>query len=462
MKTKCLVVSFIVLVTYLMIWPGISQAFAQTDSSHQISSPSVESLQKTFVDIASRVRPSVIRVKVEGSFIHPAVPGKKVPKGEIPLEAKGSGIVIDEKGHILTCYHVIKGAKGIRVVVFDGQEFSAEVVGKDATTDLAVLKIESQKGLTKAKLGNSDKTKTGEWAIAIGNPYGLDRTMRVGIISGIGPFEEKTQQFDFIQTDASIAPGDSGGPTLNIKGEVIGIISSASDKVGLIIPINVAKEIAKELIAKGKVTRGFLGVRLQSLTLDLAKEFGFDGKEGVLIGGIIEDTPADKGGIEVGDIIVRFNNKRVANARELSRLVAKAPPDKTAKIQLFRSKHLKTVNIKIGDAKEIPLLAERISKQYGMIAQEITPELMKRFGLEEGKGVVISKVTPATPASRAGVWPGDVIVEVEKKKIRSFEDYCHILDEIEMGRNVLMLMERGEKTFYVVVKQERGHNRIKH
>ena len=458
MKAKFMAIPFIILI---IIGPAISTPFAQTNSSHQASLPPLESLQKTFVDIAHRVRSSVVCVKVEESFIHPTVPGKKVPKGEIPIEAKGSGIVIDEKGHILTCYHVIKEAKSIRVVVFGGQELSAQVVGKDATTDLAVLKVESLKGLTKACLGDSDKIKIGEWAIAIGNPYGMDQAIRVGIISGIGPLEEGTHVFDFIQTDASIAPGDSGGPALNIKGEVIGIISSTHHKVGLMIPINVAKEVAEELIAKGKVTRGFLGVRPQSLTLDLAKEFGFDGKEGVLVGGIVEDAPADKGGIEIGDIILRFNKEKVTNARELSRLVARTPPNKTVEIQLFRNGHLKTLDIKIGEAKEIPVLAERISEEYGMVAQEITPELMKRFGLKEGKGVVISKVTPGTPASRAGVWPGDVIVEVRKKKIRGLEDYCHILDEIERGRNVLMLIKRGERTFYVVVKQERGHRRIK-
>lgn len=438
-------------IIFLLIFSIVT--FFSTSMAEKISS--MESLQSTFVDIAKKVKPSVVCVKVEESFIHPPVPRKEVPRGEIPIEAKGSGIIIDEKGHILTCYHVIKEAKGIEVVLFDGQEFPAEVIGKDATTDLAVLKIESKKGLTKTKLGDSDKINPGEWAIAIGNPYGLDQSMRVGIISGIGPFKEEPQEFDFIQIDAGVAPGDSGGPALNIKGEVIGVISSTHNKVGLVIPINIAKEIAREIIEKGEVTRGYLGVRAQSLTSDLAREFGFDGKQGVLVGGIIEDSPADKGGIEVGDIMVRFNMKKVTNTRELSRLVAKTPPDKTVKIELFRDKHLKNLDIKIGEAKQIPVLAERLSEEYGMVAQEITPEFMKRFGLEEGKGVVISKVKAGTPASRAGVRPGDIIIELGKKKIRSIDDYCHILDEIGMDKNVLMLIRRGERTFYTVVKKER-------
>lgn len=452
-RARFLTMFFVISVVCLafVAWSDISLVFAQTKHSDQIQSHSIGNLQETFVDIANTVKSSVVLVKVEESFRHPPVPGKGAPKGEIPIEVSGSGIVIDEKGHILTCEHVIKEARGVYVVFLDAQEFCAKVVGKDAVTDLAVLKIEPPQGLTKANLGDSDRVRVGEWAIAIGNPYGMNRTVRVGIVSGIGPVGEG-REFDFIETDASIARGDSGGPALNIKGEVIGVMSSLRNNVGLIVPINVAKEIAGKLIKDGKVTRGYLGVRMQSLTTDLAKEFGLEGKDGVLVGEVKAGSPAAESGMEPGDVIVKFDGKGVTNPRDLLRLVAKTPPHKKSRVRIVRDGQSKTLDVKVGEAEETSVLAEMIRKEYGVVAQEITPKLIKQFGLKQDEGVVISKVAIGTPASRAGVRPGDVIIELGKKRVANLEDYYLAFSETERGRNVLMLTKRGERTFYVVIK----------
>jgi len=384
--------------------------------------------------------------------------------GQMPRERKqrslGSGVIIDpQKGYILTNNHVIAGADEITVRLDDGKEHKAEVVGRDPKTDLALIRTKVALDVeVGAPLGDSDKTEIGEWVMAIGNPFGLERTVTVGILSakgrviGAGPYD------DFLQTDAAINPGNSGGPLFNMKGEVIGIntaIVASGQGIGFAIPINMAKELLPQL-KKGKVTRGWLGVSIQEITEDIAKSFKLKDAKGALVAEVMEDTPAQRGGMERGDIVISFDGKEVETPNDLQRIVASTPPDKKVKAKVIRDGKIETLTVKVGTMpEEITETEKAITTDLGLTVQTLTPDLAEQFNWSrDEKGVLITGVDPSGVGADAGLRRGDLIKEIDRQDVESTEDYRKILGEVKKGESVLFLIKRGTRTFYITLTPE--------
>ena len=384
--------------------------------------------------------------------------------GQIPKERRqrslGSGVVIDpKKGYILTNNHVVANAEEINVRLVDGKEYKAEVVGRDPKTDLALIKTKKPLDVKSgAPLGDSDTVKVGEWVMAIGNPFGLERTVTVGILSakgrviGAGPYD------DFLQTDAAINPGNSGGPLFNMKGEVIGIntaIVATGQGIGFAIPINIAKELLPQL-EKGKVIRGWLGVSIQEVTEDIAKSFKLDKAEGALVAEVIEDSPAEKGGLERGDIVIGFDGKDISSPNELQRVVANTLPKKRVKVKVMRDGKTRTLTVKVGAMPdEFPEAEKTISTDLGLTVQSLTPELAEQFDWpRDEKGVLITNVESGTAGAEAGLRRGDLIKEINRQAVEDTKQYKRLVGKAKAGESLLLFVKRGTRTFYVTVTLE--------
>jgi serine protease Do len=382
--------------------------------------------------------------------------------GGMPREYKqrslGSGFIIDEDGYILTNNHVVEGADEIKLKLSDKHEFDAKIVGRDQRTDIALIKIKSGQGLPIARLGDSDKLEVGEWVMAIGNPFGLEQTVTVGIVSakgrviGSGPYD------DFIQTDASINPGNSGGPLINVRGEVVGIntaIVAGGQGIGFAIPINMAKNVIAQLKEKGKVTRGWLGVVVQTVTPDLAKSFGLKEGKGALVADVTKGGPAEEAGIEPGDVIVEFEGKEITEMNTLPRIVAETPIGKKVKVVVIRDGAKKELTVKIGELteeKEQEMAAEKETENLGMVVSELTPEMADRLNVKPDLGVVVTDVENGTPADEAGIRRGDIIKEVNKQPIKSMKGYNQAMKKAIKGDTILLLIQRGRNSIYVILK----------
>ena len=386
----------------------------------------------------------------------------QMPQGDTPSKSLGSGFIIDKEGYIITNNHVIEGADEIRVKLSDQEEFEATIVGKDKKTDIALIKIAPPPGLPVVTLGDSDSLKVGEWVMAIGNPFGLDQTVTVGIVSakwrklGMGPYE------DFIQTDAAINQGNSGGPLFNTRGEVVGVntaifsTSGGNIGIGFATPINLAKSVVKQLKEKGRVVRGWLGVIVQTVTPDLAKSFGLDQKEGALVADIDAAGPAATAGIRKGDIIVAFNGTPIKEMDQLPLLVAQTPVGSKGELTIIRDGKKISKAVEIGELKDEEGIAqadEGGSDDIGMELSDITDALARRYDIEEAEGVLVTFVEPASPAAQAGVRPGDVITQVNRKDILNLEDYNKCLSDARRQKKdkILLLIARGETSQFVVV-----------
>lgn len=384
--------------------------------------------------------------------------GGEMPQGEMKTHALGSGFIIDAEGTILTNNHVVEKADEIKIKTENGKNYDAKVIGRDPKTDLALIKVKVDKDFPKpAQLGDSNSLRVGDWVMAVGNPFGLGNTVTAGIVSakgriiGAGPYD------DFVQTDAAINPGNSGGPLFNMNGEVVGIntaIVAQGQGIGFAIPVNVAKDLIPQLRA-GKIIRGWMGVMIQDITPELAESFGIKETKGVIVGDVVPDGAADKAGIKRGDVITRFNGKPVDNAHTLSRMVAATPPDNKVAIQLTRDGNEKDVQVVIGTMPEEAQEAEPAPKKsaWGLTVQNITPDLAQRFGWDENeRGVVISNVEPGSPAGEAQLRPGDLIKEVNRQKIQNMKDYNQAIKKPQKGERLLLLVKRGQNTFYVALK----------
>ena len=389
----------------------------------------------------------------------------QMPQGDTPSKSLGSGFIIDKEGYIITNNHVIEGADEIRVKLSDKEEFEATIVGKDRKTDIALIKITPPPGLPVVTLGDSDSLKVGEWVMAIGNPFGLDQTVTVGIVSakwrklGMGPYE------DFIQTDAAINQGNSGGPLFNTRGEVVGVntaifsTSGGNIGIGFATPINLAKSVVKQLKEKGRVVRGWLGVIVQTVTPDLAKSFGLDQKEGALVADIDAAGPAAAAGIRKGDIIVAFNGTPIKEMDQLPLLVAQTPVGSKGELTIIRDGKKISKAVEIGELKDEEGIAqadEGGSDDIGMELSDITDALARRYNIEEAEGVLVTYVEPASPAAQAGVRPGDVITQVNRKDILNLEDYNKCLSDARKQKKdkILLLIARGETSQFVVIDLE--------
>jgi serine protease Do len=388
-----------------------------------------------------------------------------VPERQYPQRSLGSGVIVDRSGVALTNAHVVERATDIEVVTADGKKHKAKLVGIDRKTDLAVLRLQGSGPFPAATLGDSDKVKVGDWVLAIGSPFGLQQTVTAGIISaksrviGQGPYD------DFLQTDAAINPGNSGGPLVNMSGEVIGINSAILSRtggnvgIGFAIPVNLAKRIYPELVAKGKVTRGWVGVSIQPLTPELAKSFGLKEPKGVLISDVVEGSPADKAGLAAGDIIVEFDRKKVESPQELQRVVAQTEPGRATPVKVWRDKADKTLEIKIGETPDETLAlrsSNRGKSLLGLEVRPVTPEIARQLNLRGAEGVVVIRVDDESPAAEAGLQRGDVIRELNQQRVRSTQDYDRATKDLKEGDRVTVLLQRGPQALYVAFTVARG------
>jgi serine protease Do len=366
----------------------------------------------------------------------------------------GSGFVIDAQGHIVTNAHVIDGADEINVTLSDGSSHPATVIGADKKLDLALLKIEIDVSPPFVRLGDSDTLQVGEWVIAIGNPFGLEQTVTAGIISakgrviGAGPYD------DFIQTDASINPGNSGGPLFNTSGEVVGIntaIIARGQGIGFAIPVNVARLVIDQLKETGHVTRGWLGVSIQVVDENLAESLGLDAAGGALITEVFSDSPAEKAGFMRQDVIVAFNGKSIDHVRDLPRIVAATPVGKKVTVTVIRNgKKIKLYAVVSKMDEEQETVATHLQKgksTFGVSVSPLTPDLAERNDLENGQGVVVTSIDPESTAAEANLRQGDIILEINRKPIRSPKDFRKVLTE-QQGKKPLLLIKRGGQLYY--------------
>lgn len=378
--------------------------------------------------------------------------------------ALGSGFIIDPKGYILTNHHVVKKADEIKVRLSDKHEYSASIVGRDPKTDLALIKVEPDSNFpAPATLGDSENLRVGDTVMAVGNPFGLGHTVTVGIISaksrviGAGPYD------DFLQTDAAINPGNSGGPLFNVRGEVVGIntaIVARGQNIGFAIPVNMAQELLPQL-KNGRVIRGWLGVVIQDIDDKLARSFDLKTTEGVLVAQVQEDSPADIAGLKRGDVILKLDGQTISDSHLLSRRVAALEPGSTARLRILRDNDERTLRVKIGTLPEEDDqlagtgLAKPIEKKWGFAVTALNEQVARQLGYDENEtGVVITRVTPMSPAAEAGVRRGDLIKEINRNTVETMADFKHFTNRLKSEDNLLLLVKRGGQSFYIVLEKE--------
>ncbi|GAB0057464.1 Periplasmic serine endoprotease DegP [Candidatus Magnetaquicoccaceae bacterium FCR-1] len=447
------------------------------------------------VPLVKKLQPVVVNISTSQK-VHASAPrqGGKLPRrgqpqGESPLDelfrrffedgpndppsmqsrSLGSGVIIDDAGHILTNHHVVDEADEILVRLSDERELVATVVGRDAKSDLALIRIKSDGKLPVATLGNSDQAEVGSWVVAIGNPFGLEASVTMGIISargrsiGSGPYD------NFLQTDAAINPGNSGGPLFNLQGEVIGINTAIFSRsggnmgIGFAIPINMAKSIVAQLRESGKVTRGWLGVRIQTVTKELAEALGLGDQRGALVASVEPKSPAEAAGVRSGDVIVRFDGHEVGRMKELPAIVAETPVNKKVTMEVVRAGESRKMEVVIAAMRDDEPAEDEDEERdagsgkqektiLGVVPQALTSEWRERLELPAGiEGVVVANVESGSPADQAGMRPGDLIQELNRKPIKSVEDLRAVLGKANPGQTLLVLMRRGSDPLFLAV-----------
>ena len=438
----------------------------------------------SFADLAEKLLPSVVNISttqvIEG---RPGMELPKLPPGS-PFEdffkeffdrnqpehrsrratSLGSGFIVGAEGYVVTNNHVIQDADEITVILHDNTRLKAKLVGRDKKTDIAVLKIEPKSKLTAVEFGDSDAARVGDWVMAIGNPFGLGGTVTAGIISARGRDINAGPYDDFIQTDASINRGNSGGPMFNLKGRVIGINtaifspSGGSVGIGFAIPSSVAAPVIKQLIKHGQVRRGWLGVHIQAVTEEIAETLGLKEATGALVASVIPDGPAEKAKMKAGDVILKFDGREVSKMRRLPRIVADTEVGRSVDIEVWRDNKKVTLKAKVEELGETPAeIAAKTSESrkgsestidaLGLRLSSITPKLKKKYSLEKDlKGVVVTKVTESGPAAEKGIRPGDVIVEISQQEVTEPADIEKKVAEAEKAgrKSVLLLLEGGQ------------------
>jgi Do/DeqQ family serine protease len=435
------------------------------------------SLGQAFVEVAKKVQPAVVNITTEktitmrpwdrfgedffrGSPFEDFFRGGPRERGkEREYKQKqrsgGSGVIVDKEGYILTNNHVVEGVDKVKVRLTDGREFTATVKGQDTRTDLAVLHIKA-KDLPLTTLGDSDKLEVGEWAIAIGSPFGLEHTVTVGVISAKGRSGLGTGTYeDFIQTDASINPGNSGGPLINIDGEVIGInamIIQPGTGIGFAIPINMAKQILNDLIKYGKFVRPWLGISAQDLTPEMMEHFKVKEKEGVLVGQVYPGTGAEKAGLASGDIIKSVDEKAIKTVKELvEEIQQKKKVGQKVKLQIIRDGKKMPLEVPLTAMPEKTELAKQTGEEetLGASVQELNPQIAARYQISGIKyGVVVLRVEDGSISDEIGLQEGDVILEINRKKIENVKDFERTMKDVNLEKGIVLLLHRKGSTFW--------------
>jgi len=419
----------------------------------------LEAMEKAITDLSEKVTPTVVNI----------TPIREMPSGKgyqrrMPYaQGSGSGVIISEDGIIVTNNHVIgEDATEAQVRLSDRTTVIAQVIGRDKETDIAVLRIHVDHPLTAAKFGDSTRLKVGQWVLAVGNPMGLDRTVTLGVVSGIGRERLNLSRYEnFIQTDAAINPGNSGGPLFNLHGEVVGIntaIIHMAQGIGFSIPAEMVSRVVSQLVSQGRVVRGWLGVGIQSLTKELAEQFGVKEGQGVLINEVYQDDPAHLAGIKPGDIILTVNDSPVDTPNQLSRLVAKVEPGQIANIRVLRDGQEHTFMVSMIEKHEqavvISLPRQKTELKLGLDVQALTAALAEQFELNETGGVLVSKVERGGLAHAEGIQDGDLITEVNRQPVRTVAQFSETVGQIKPGQTVLLRIIRKSKAFFIVLKTD--------
>ncbi len=439
----------------------------------------MKKIEKTFTTIAEGVKPTVVSIRAVRKAGSPQK-NPQSPHPNIPLFSSGSGVIIDPAGYILTNNHVVSNTRRLRVRLSDDSAYWGKIVGADPYTDLALVKINAKRPLPAATLGDSDKVKVGQWSIAVGDPFGITRTFTVGVVSGIGRSGVGVARYEyFIQTDAAINRGNSGGPLLNIDGQVIGIntaIPAPGSGIGFAIPVNMAKDVIKYLKRSGNFPRGYLGVTIQPVTRDMVRLLGLPEAKGALVGSLLKDGPAEGSGIRTGDVIVRVNGANIVDPPHLQRLVGWTPPGEDAAVEVMRDATLRKFKIKLVRLPGQEAVAFKMrednarepseAKSYGVSLETLTDELREKSNLTTDGGAYIRDVKEGSRAFYDGLREGMVIRELTYRKpggektpirvaIEKIEDVEALLGEIPSGTDVLGRIvhgtSRGERTVFVVL-----------
>ncbi|MDP3091051.1 MAG: Do family serine endopeptidase [Nitrospira sp.] len=417
----------------------------------------LEEIQTVITDLAEQAKPSVVNLFPISGAGRPRESGADRTPG---ASGSGSGLIVDNEGHIVTNNHVIGDALEVEVRLFDKTKLIAQVVGKDPDTDLALLKVTVDRALPFARFGDSSAVRVGQWVLAVGNPFGLDRTVTLGVVSGIGRENVNLSRYEnFIQTDASINPGNSGGPLFNLRGEVIGIntaIINFAQGIGFAIPSNMTKQVIQQLIARGKVVRGWLGVGIQPLTPELAKKFGVTEGEGILVNEVFEKDPAAEAGIKPGDIILTIDGSVVDSPNKLSRLIGALPPGAAPKIEVIRDFTRHILTVPLSERRDTAVMASlpqsRTEVKLGLDLQDLSAGLAEKFKLRETRGVLITKVDPGSLAHAEGLREGDLIKEVNRADVATVGEFTSAITKVRRGDTVLLRVLRENRAFYVVLK----------
>ncbi len=442
-----------------------------------IAAPAAQGAPPSFADLAQDLGPAVVNIKVTKIQATGFSGGPGIPEGPFgdmfrrffgdmqrppetyKAQGAGSGVIIGSDGTVLTNNHVVEGEKEIVVTMSDKREYKAKVLGRDPKTDLAVLKVDAPSPLKSATLGDSDALRVGEWVLAIGNPFGLSNTVTSGIVSakgrviGAGPYD------DFIQTDAPINPGNSGGPLFNMRGEVVGIntaIIPNGQGIGFAIPVNTAKMLVPQLVEKGKVARGYLGVQIQDVTPELAASLGLGTAKGALVSDVVKEGPAEKGGVRRGDVVVSFNGKEIKDSRALPPVVASTPAGKEVPVHVVRDGKEVSLRVKIEQLQNeeaYGLPAEEASQgKWGLQLKDMNAATARQMGIKKDYGALVVGVRPGSPAEDASIQKGDVILEVNRTPIKTVEDMKAEIAKSKDKGSLLLLVERSGGTIYLVLK----------
>lgn len=489
---------FIIVIAILSYWIGKEsnrRGFGRLVSDTRIS-PSTEilNLQEAFVNVAATVKPAVVNISAtqqiqqEYNEISPyefffgdpfedffGIPDQRqqtVPrrKRQYKFEATGSGVIIDAQGYILTNEHVVHGAEKISVILSDETKYEAKVVGRDERTDLAIVKIKGKGPFTVARLGDSSKVRVGNWAIAIGSPFRLEQTVTTGIISAVRQSLaiEGRNYHDLLQTDAAINQGNSGGPLLNIHGEVVGINTAiyaptgVFSGIGFAIPINQAKLILDDLINKGKVIRGWLGVEINKVDEIIQKQFNLPDTDGVLVNNVVYGSPAQKGGIKRGDVISSFNGKKVSSPINLQDLVGINPPGKKVAVEIIRNGNKKILEVVLGEVpgEDLPVNVvdnnneEEIDKEAGewagMKVINLSTVLAREYKFSsEEKGVIVVKIVPGSSIEETGLQTGDLIQSINRYPTPTVSEFNKITKKLSLNDGVVFDVNRRGKMLFI-------------
>ena len=447
---------WVVLASLLLLEPflGTSQAAEELRGLRLL-----EEMQNVLVSLADRVKPAVVNIApVSASGKSGEAPRDRSPNNP----GTGSGVIVDKEGLIVTNNHVVGDAKEVEVRLSDKTKFVGQVIGRDPDTDIAIVKINSTTELPTVPFGDSSKVRVGQWVIAVGNPFSLDRTVTLGVVSGLERDAVRLSRYEaFIQTDASINPGNSGGPLFNITGEVIGIntaIINYAQGIGFAIPSNMVQQVVGQLRARGKVIRGWLGVGIQEVTAELAAKFGIKENDGVLVNDAFENEPAARAGLKPGDIISKVDGRRIETPAGLSRSVAGLNPGTKVELDIIRNGERRTITVDLGERKEDAVVVAAIPSpppapevKLGLNVQDLTPELADKFKIKDQKGVLVSKVDPGSVAQEQGLREGDMIKEVNRQGVASVEEFKAAVAQAKKGESVLLRVVRENRAFYSVL-----------